>query len=93
MFAALLSESLYTGYIIICVNMIRGKSSVLKLVINKCDLTCYIVSAVLSGGSFYAFALPSLCISSALVTQMQPHKRSHINASALIRFIKVTQPH
>ena len=38
------------------------------------------------------FALPSHYISSALVMQMQPHKRSHITASVLIQFINVTLP-
>ena len=39
------------------------------------------------------FALPSNYVSSALVTQTQLHKRSHITDSALIRFINVTQLH
>ena len=44
---------------------------------------------VLSGDSFYGFALPSRYVSSALIT----HKRSHITASVLIRFNNVTQSH
>ena len=40
-----------------------------------------------------SFALPSRYISSASITQMQPDKRSHMTASALILFINITQPH
>ena len=43
-----------------------------------------VIVAELSGGSFYAFALPLLCVSWAMVRQTQLHKRSHITASVLI---------
>ena len=36
--------------------------------------------------------LPSRYVSSALITQTQPYKRSYITASVLIRFINVMQP-
>ena len=49
--------------------------------------------AVLSNGSFYAFTFPTRYVSNALVTQTQPHERSHIAASVLIRFINIMQPH
>ena len=62
---------------------------------NRRDLSplTTILPTILSGDSFYAFALPSCYISIVWVTQTQPHKRSHITASALIRFINVMQPH
>ena len=42
---------------------------------------------------FVFSTLPLCYVSSALVMQTQPTKRSHITASVLIRFINVTQPH
>ena len=46
---------------------------------------------VLSSGSFDAFRILSRYVRSALVTQTQPHKRSHITASVLIGFTNITQ--
>ena len=51
-----------------------------------------IIIAVLNSGSLYTFALPPRYVSSALITQPQPDKTSHITASALIWFINEKQP-